>query len=445
MRVGNISIGVAGAALAYALNRLLADRQRAREIREALANGFECVDLSDIELQCAGEDAPITVATVYEGILGPEQVDSLRARVAAAARANPWLCGRLAPGADRRRWIAVYAPSKPPDSTLAEALVHVVDDPRLRPGLPLAEANALLYAHDMGGGALLSAQGRTRGPVFRVTAVRGEGACAVVVALSHTAGDTSTLYRVHRMVAGIDPVEPLVFQRVPAPHEGPRAAGARWLMVGPVQRFSLAAVLSVLRRRQHHVLLELDQAAIAAAKAARAHDPSGPAPYVSSWDVTAAALYRALGGEAGAFTVSLRGRVPGVTAAHAGNYLALAVAPAWECQRPEGVRAALRAALGEYGLPAADDGRLPGLPCALAWRVALLTSWRMGPTEMPLPGCRAVGHFPTWIPGVSMPRFAVIFDAGPGRVAVAAHAHSAAAADALRAMPIAKGPLVLAW
>lgn len=487
LRIPTIPLAVAATAVvAEALRRYIASRRRARLVRQAQEGGYECADLTDLELECAGGDNPSTVANIFKGQLGDEQVAALHGRVSAVVRANPWLCGRLAPSVDPGRHVAIFVPPhgwEPSDAEVSQ-LVHVVDEPRLAPGVSVHEANTLLYKHDIGGGSLRTPVGKTLGPVFAVTAVRGsKGACAVVVALSHTAGDAWTLYKVHRMVAGVDPVVPLSFSRgnelepnptlttmeaalmvcAPGrarhtPHSTARGLPLalplglpacahltvpQWMVQGPGLRVFVESLLPWAPWRNEGELLELDLEALDAAK--KAHEPSAGAPFISTLDVATSTLFQHMHPDVCVYSVGLRGRFAGYTETQAGNHLTCLVSPGAACYTPGGVRAKL-SAISAGNAAALDLANLvPGLPRSLGWRMGVVTSWCFGDTTFHLPGCQAVGHFPTHVPGRTMPRFAILFTARPGVLAAHAALPDKASDAALRREGIVKGPLQLAW
>lgn len=417
---------------------VVARRRRARLLAAeaaAAAVGARRVDLSAQERRDAALLKPISTLNLYDGALRDEQLAFLRERIAEVARANPWLVGTLAPSVVDPSAIALYVPDGAADEGAdVSALLTVADEPALARGLGLVELSALAAARALGAADPSKREGRTRGRVFQVAALRGTRCAGLVVSLSHSVADGHTFYRLYRMLGGVEPVVALRRGGGPYPPM-PGHERVQWVRRGPLLNFlyhlAMAPGVDV-------GVLEIDRDAARAMARARAR--TAEVPYVSSLDVIASALFTTLGKPIGSYQVDPRGKFGGAgpSADEAGFFAAPFTLLADEFCSPEGVRRPLL----DGRLPMRPE--LPGLPRSIAWGLSILSSWEFGPVELRLPGLAQAVHAPCIPLRPPPPAVVVIFTPRDGATAMFGTAPDEATAARIRALPFVKGQLE-AW
>ncbi|KAJ1638044.1 hypothetical protein T492DRAFT_859105 [Pavlovales sp. CCMP2436] len=393
---------LAATALALALGmRRVAARRFTESAQKAVADSSEIIEVSESEIESADHLGSLSTVNIYRGAFGTEALGQLRSRLHDVLAMNPWLAGQLAPSARTGARVALYAP---------HALdVHAED---------ICEI-ARQYAVD--GGRPAGAHGRSKGKIFKVAALRGkDGVCALSVSLSHTIADEHTFYKIYHMLAGTEPLARLDVIR--HPHAPPRD----WAKSGPL---AASHIISSLKPGIPVGPLLLDHAAARAAKAA--HIATGEVPFISSTDVLVSALLNTLSPDVALMLVNTRGKPPHVAEATcAGNYYD----PLLLC--PDESPVTIRWLLGTR-TPPRDD--LPTLPLSLLWSLALVSSWRFGPSNFPLIGCEQLAGWPV------LRRRIILFTPRESETAALVLAPNQDAVAALHSLPIVSGELEMPW
>ena len=278
--------------LGIALARARCVRERRACARDA-ARDAECIELSDSEVANAQRVGSLSTVNVYRGELGGPALAHLKASVQATLDANPWLAGRLAPSERSGAAVALYVPR---GASASDVFVEA-KAPQLTVDLPYHQLCELTGCHAVDRGVQAGPLGRTRGSVFKVTVLRGEGGArvgctALCVSMSHTIADAYTFYKIYRMLAGTEPVASLDVVR--RPHRLPRGhARMAWVQAGPLAAFHLDA-----RLRPGIEISPLALDAEVTRKSKAAHLPTPDVPFVSSTDVHVSQLCRALAPDA---------------------------------------------------------------------------------------------------------------------------------------------------
>ena len=295
------------------------------------------VDLSAFESSPVVSMFPsISTVTIFEGdALAAEA--HLRSRVAAIVEANPWLEGRLVRSPIDKGVRLLYAPSRLSvdattsvgprsfavayDATVCDSANYMALTARLTPWLVARGSECIDATSPV--------------PLFRVTLIRDPASLsakqrfAVCMSLCHVFADGHTFYNLHSMLSADTEVAPLIIERL-ATYERDCSAvlggddSFAWMSSpGAILRVLWTLAFSRLPDVLIHTVSSEWIVAQKMAGAAAADSRGGGPSFVSTNDVLTSWLWAAAGTDVGLMAVNLRGRIPALTQAHAGNYEAL--------------------------------------------------------------------------------------------------------------------------
>ena len=349
--------------------------------------------------------ASTSTVTMFQGVA---PVELLRERVREITLAHPWLAGRLK--TEDGRVTLRPAPTE-------TAHFEVVDGHVLAPTMSYEAILQQVRPHLVPPGAACVDEDE---PLFRVVVFAQASAFAVLVSLSHVLGDGSTFYQIYGLLS-MDAVSPAAHAvdassaRLPEfPDFCQGAFGAakeRWLSTPEVYASMQRAWEEPMRFDVHH----LNGAWLDEQKRSHMERDAAAAPYVSTNDVLTSWFF-GLGGffGYGIMAINCRGRQPGLTYAHLGNYETFVHYFPDEAATPAGVRTALlhppKFAAGRADVPTAVESR------SLHWACA--TNWSTFYQHVALPGCAQLVHLPLYDVDVFMPGGMVIFRPNEGRLAL---------------------------
>jgi len=327
-----------------------------------------------------------TTLTFFEG--NPDEaIPLIKRNVAALAKANPWLCGRLVkhpgPVHDARLWI--------PHVVDASQLFMEFESATLVPGQAWHEVDDALKALMIPEGCHCMDKDR---PLFGIIVVRTPGAgskaqFAVLAMLSHMLGDGHTFYRLYESLGLTQPVK-LNVARKPGTYlaklelMGKRKFG--WVS-------SAAHYIGMIRNIYIHGGIRtyaryVDEGVLKAEKAKWA-DPSGEVPWVSSSDVLTSILLSTGDYDNGVMYVGTRNRLSdGATDSDAGNYVMPVLFWPDEYAKPTEIRRTLTTKT--------YNARRPDV---MYWKTnkgnfGVVSNWASFQRDLTLPGCKQVIHYP---------------------------------------------------
>lgn len=384
--------------------------------------------LMEIESSIAMLVSPsIAAITFFDGAC---PLPFIRKRVSDIIEANPFLCGRLVGKTGK---VLLEFPKTAANLLETGHILDyfaIVDDPNLKESGDVIEilrhASSTLEKLRVKDGRRCLNQNEA---LFRVVAINiSPEKFAIAVFLSHVIADGCTFYAISGMLSETSAIysmqvsreeETVVSYNQTIGSNDP----ARWLFkVGTL--INMIYTLVVCRPPQTSVC-SVDSSWIVASKAAvtsstlsakqlsvpaqadlnpqdQEQHQSKPGPqtyssptFVSTNDVITAAVFRLCkqrGCSVFFMATNLRGRVPGLSPALAGNYETFLTLPPATSHIPTTIRASL------LDFPALPGSRLPQelLGCLRA-RICMVTSWATLYRHVTLPGCRTSLHLPLYI------------------------------------------------
>uniref|UniRef100_A0A7S1XW13 Condensation domain-containing protein n=1 Tax=Phaeomonas parva TaxID=124430 RepID=A0A7S1XW13_9STRA len=377
----------------------------------------------------------ITTITFYRGDFGSAK-DALRAQLGVVVAANPWLTGRLVKsktGVSLR-----HSPSPSVDS------VDAIFDAEQGLGVDLdwasatyAEVCTALHTKPkapakraiIGSGTSLVGKDE---PVARLTlAEAAPGEFALVWSLSHAVGDGRTYYEIFSMLRPGAPVRALSSARVQSFSEAMRDMCNREALTWADKPWTAVMYMSTMAFNGPATCraFYLDDERVAAFKTKGAAD--GGVPYVTTNDLLTSGFFTVTGARIGMMGLDCRGRVEGVGADLAGNYVTALVLDDTVFETP----AALRRMYAST--PYATTGRkLPSCCCGGEARFAMATNWSSFADPFALEGCEMRVHLPVKNPAHCVFDLMIPFAAGGGRKGVICWTLGADEAALREALPI---------
>ena len=362
----------------------------------------EALPLLDVETSMLGLTNPsIDCLTFYEGV---PPTATLKTRLRAMVKANPWAAGRLrsGEGGSISLWV--------PDSANASVRVMEATVDGLRTDMPPAEAIAACGKYGVKIGLECIDKDE---PLLKVSVLKTGGQkFALLVSLSHVIGDAATYYNLYGMLdpsstppvaldptrlSGVYGVEPL------RKSFGPEIAGGHTQLKNAkaeevTQNVQMLYAMSRAPARQKEVRLHLiDETWVAKQKELHAAEAKAANfEFLSTNDVLSAWYCGHVDASRGTVVCDCRGRLPGVPAMQddfkPGNYLASVSCYAEDYATPVTIRRKVNDTLSRV---AAGTSHLEtAVPKGANAKVANLTNWSSLYVHLQLPECRHVAHFP---------------------------------------------------
>ena len=341
-------------------------------------NGHESIKLLRFEkVQLRSPTVPRV--TFYEG---RPPMDFIREKVAELCRKNPWLQGRLTN--DNGRVVLRY----PKSPNGIDRYLRVIDVPSMSFDMGFPEfADALKELSPKRGNLCVDKEE----DLFRIIVVNiSENRFALVLAMSHVYSDGHTFYQVHKMLSSTAPVRPLIVERIyssladidaviPGGHDT-----FRW-MLSPGFVVNMASSM-LLRRRPKLHLFTVNQRMIDERK--KDYEANHKPKFISSNDVLTSEFFSKTDCDVMLMTVNFRGRLPHLTADHAGNYQSVIAYQREDFASPE----LIRTGLSDYRR--AVSGELPGFLRSTRLKIGAITNAAGFYEDIVLPGCKVLSHRP---------------------------------------------------
>ena len=387
----------------------------------------------------------IATITFYKGDVRAAE-PAMQAQLAKVVAANPWLAGKLVKS--KAHGVVIRHPVEPSEADLGR-LFFASSSPaggaadkkkafKLAPGTPYMKLCADLYKSSVIVGSGAAIVGKEKYVSSLTLAESSEaGSFALVFSLSHSVGDGRTYYEVLSMLRPGADVRALSSARVMGFGESMRDQCDRkpleWVDK-PATLYGMTCGMCCNPKAKVYAFY-LDDEKLAAAKAAGAQ-PGGDegsekesgsggggaaVPCVSTNDVLTSGFFKECGTRIGMMGMDCRGRLEGVGADLAGNYVTALVLDAGAFGSP----AALRRLLQKGPPYTTITGKLPScaaLCCAAkANRFAMASNWSAfakGGGLVALDGCELSLHLPVQPADMLTFDNLIPFASGVGRVGV---------------------------
>jgi len=341
-------------------------------------NGHESIRL--LRFEAAQLRSPtILRVTFYEG---RPSMDFIREKVAEICRKNPWLQGRLTK--DDGKLVLRY----PKSSGGIDRYLRVIDVPSMRFDMGFPEfANALKDLSPKRGYLCVNKDE----DLFRVIVVNiSENSFALVLAMSHVYSDAHTFYQLHTMLSSTAPVRSLIVERVYSTSADinaviPGGLDTLLWMMSPGFLLNVAGPM-LLRRKPKLHLFTINQPVIDKRK--KEYEANHKPKYISSNDVVTSELFSRTGCDLMLMAVNFRGRLPKLTADHAGNYQSFIAQQREDFASPEFIRTA------SESYRRAVSGKLPGFLRSMRLKLGAITNSAGFYQDVVLPGCKVLSHRP---------------------------------------------------
>ena len=347
--------------------------------------------------------------------------------------ANPWLGGRLVTNrASKEVEIQVDGVPHPECFVRGERTASVADL-LFKGGVPESLSDWLLLSGSpcfvsCGIGVGASLVDSPSSPFFKVSLVPlslgGSPCFAVVTSLCHVVGDGHTFYALSKMLgvgASVQALDPTRDKDADAKAGALLGDAEAKLFSSPSVGLVFGFLANVLFRNSSKVLnvLEISTSAIKDMKVSGASAAS--LPFVSSNDVLSSAFFRAAGLGVSFLAMNLRGRVPGLHSALAGNYESLMYYHgSGDYAAPSDIRKSLTPDAGGV-LRRVGNTPMPSFGDVAGGRTAVVSNWATFYEDANMPGgAKQLVHMVLPDPKVRMPfmEVCVIFSPGGGRLAL---------------------------
>ena len=364
------------------------------------ASGMQREQLTSQESKQMTIGPAITTITFFRGDAAAAS-KALRARLAAVASANPWVCGTLEkskPGLclafsqelSPESVDALFNPSvrggKTPKKTLDDSLDAEMDF------FSLCKAVGGTAAEVLKGSSCIN----NREPLMALTiAPSKKNTFAVIFSLSHVIADGFTYYKLLSMLSAkgdVTALRPVRKHDIVAQAE--RATGPKefkWLNSGAV----ICKVLANMACGSKPVVEShyIDPARMLECKSA-ADTAGAGVQYVSSNDVLVSKFGIATQADAMLMPLNFRGRLPDFTSEDAGNYEGALYFGPKDCADPALVRKTLTS--GPPHFARSEGGPLPGCCAAMcSMKMSMCVSWCFPFfQELEVDGCEHLLHLP---------------------------------------------------
>jgi len=264
----------------------------------------------------------VSAATWFSGDAALAEIH-LRARVARIVELNPWLTGRLVlrKGEPRcfvtrpRRVTLLYDPSG-----AAADCFGVCDDPFVDEAMPYMDNHAAFTTYIVPSGQETVGDSPSP-PLYRVTLVRvSSNAFAVIDSVSHMIADAHTFYKLHGMLSEASEPAALTVERcVSVSSEALALTGAESFCV--LNSHPLTVARNVMCGGACSATIQPVCAHWIEREREKASRTGGVR--VSTNDLLMSWLCSNAQPDLATMMVNLRGRVPSLTDAHAGNYMSM--------------------------------------------------------------------------------------------------------------------------
>ena len=371
-------------------------------------DGQQEVELLKDEVGGLMWETGITTITFYTGDFSAA-ASALRAQFDLVVASNPWLVGRLAKGKAGIRLLHPAEPGAAHIEPLFRATSAAETDAfKLSADAPYTTLCKEMYAYknksDAKDRVVVGSGKATVGNDQPLTLLRlcesAAGEFALIFSLSHVIADGRTYYEVFQMLQPGAAVRALSSTRVTSFSEEMRDICGRkeleWADSGTVMCMSMCAMMPCCHKPPRCFAWNLDEAKLSAAKEEGAKE-SG-VEYVSTNDILTSAFFTECGSRIGMMGMDLRGRMDGIEADMAGNYVTALTMDSDTFGTPGSVRKMLSST------PYQTTGQ--ALPSCGSWccgkdpnRMAMVTNWAsFAGNLVQLEGCEMVIHLPVQNP-----------------------------------------------
>ena len=402
-----VAVAAAAAAAAALAAAVLSLRRKAVESTEYLENEDSSEELLDIESSKLMMLTPsVGMLTFYSSSIttSAAAVEAhLRRRLQAIFALNPWLGGRLTQRKGKVH--LVYPRTTAAVDAAANAAFQVIDDTELHDGLDYAVLNQQITHLKVKHGAHCVDAPRHE-PLLKVVLIRtrpkeGREQLALYLSASHQLVDGHDFYALFSMLGTAGVPASLVVKRR---QTFSREMGALMGFKDRTSSFfaSVGATWCVYRsllfaRRARAIVQTISDRFVDRRKAEhkRAATTLGSTlpPFVSTNDVITQTLLQRSGCTVGLMAVNFRGKIPGLTDQHAGNYAGFIQYQPADVGTPADIRLSVTGPLYRrlhHAVP---------FPSSWWWalsqaRVCMVTSWVSLYKDAALPGCEQTVHLP---------------------------------------------------
>ena len=381
----------------------------------------------------------ISTITFYKGDFATASA-ALRAHFSLVVQANPWLAGRLVTDKGGGGTLLQH-PASCSEDQINAMFSQVPIESAASAGftLPAQEQGYEAICTEMykankviveSGYALLD----TNKPVVLLTLAESKaGEFALIFSMSHAIGDGRTLYEVLKMLAPGTDVRELPTARVHSFHDAMLDHCNRKALAWVDSASALCHMLPILlgcgtKAKCYAFTIDADKVAVAKTKGAA----EGGVEYVTTNDILTSSFFNVCNTRIGMMGLDCRGKVEGVGADAAGNYVTALVLD----DAVFGTPASLRKMYAST--PYQSTGRpLPG--CCLCGRAsfAMVSNWSSFAGDLvPLADCEMVIHLPVKNPAEIMWDEMIPFTSGAGKKGVICWTVSTDEAGLRAALPV---------
>ena len=384
------------------------------------------IDLLDIESKLYNLDTtPISTLTWFKGDFSAVK-PKLEKRLMLIVEKNPWLQGRIAfANCFKGTYKLSYCERSNGSSVNIDENFEFIppEDSPLSRDTSFEELGFV-----MGDTGLMIKNGRDQ-PLFKVHIIpcskNPNERFALVVQLSHTAGDGATYYKLLEMICSIseDCIERLEPVRITRTEEMQNAlmgkeAGELFFSPGVLLRLVRGMIAEKLRGRKTYPRFRfLDPAKMQSIKDTAVKEKGIPSDvqFVSTNDVITSWFMSRIGCEPGFMGINWRNRLEGHTDIHAGNY---EKAIFYQQKEDYASPALIRKSVMEYKRAVTKD--VPGF-----WKMvtskkclSVVTNWTSFAKSNEIEGCEEEIHLPLFADPSFVSNFSllIIFRAGDGRL-----------------------------
>ena len=368
--------------------------------------------------------SPVSTITWFRGDHS-EAATILKARIAKIVELNPWLAGRIVKH-DAKNCLA-YSTDKNVSSTSILFSHLTAPIPSIYRGTLFEDLGKLLTE-----ASILLKAGRCEfeGPLWKVTvlpcAKSPSSRFAVVVSMSHVAGDGHTFYCLYNQLMGSRPIQEMKLTRIATTVKEQEAAlgktvshvsgiGMTISMIRGLLHAKLIAPWRGCTPQSHYFMVDADKIKLAKEKA-RGH--ASTVPFVSTNDILTSWFLQNSTCQHGFMAINFRNRLKGHTDAHAGNYENVLYYRIPDDTSPPTL---IRQSLATLKRVVTTSHTPSCLELGLA-SVALISNWSsFAEDEVDLPECQEEVHLPLFDLRAMMPStlaLCVIFRASPKQLAL---------------------------
>jgi hypothetical protein len=377
--------------------------------------GEVTIPLLDFESSWILKNEPgITTVTFFQGNW-QQVMGHIQERFIEIVHANPWLAGRLVKIKRSNKLQLVHPQVPPPEMTarlfIANPSQFKINSKMSYPSLcDTLRTVIVLRASDMD----------SVSPLCLLTLIPDaeypQQKFAIIFSLAHVIADGATYYQIFNQIFRKGPILALRTKR------NQQAANNMMWTIGAKEYkyiFSLSFVLNNLREmwfaKKKFYIFYVDQEKINVAKKNISENSGGNVNFVSNNDILSSSFARLIGAETFMIVMNLRRRIKGINNEDAGNYVAPLCFDDVICKDPVLIRKML-----DQGPPFKTRTKpFPGFWKTIFSKMALITNWSTFAGDFTLEGCKQLLHIPVYENKNVPYDTAAIFQAQPGRLAVA--------------------------